>query len=124
MGNVLVGGIYVVQATKGHQVEYWAAATIREKAVAAVEKELGGGWTLVLTDRRLTGQRLSRLGLRPNSVQRLGTAFLRRPVARQQLPLVSNPKQPFALPQVLRLNGKSVGFVGELLSFVDSHHGH
>ena len=71
MGNVLVGGIYVVQAIKGDQTEYWAAATIREKAVAAVEKELGAGWSVTLTDRRLTGQRLSKLRLRPNSVQRL-----------------------------------------------------
>ena len=52
MGNVLVGGIYVVRATKGDRTEYWAAATIREKAVAAVEKELGAGWSLTLTDRR------------------------------------------------------------------------
>jgi hypothetical protein len=71
MGNLLVGGIYVVQAIKGRQTEYWAAATIREKAVTAVEKELGDGWTVTLTDRRLTGQRLSKLRLRPNSVQRL-----------------------------------------------------
>jgi hypothetical protein len=71
MGNVRVGGIYVVQATKGERVEHWAAATIRQEAVAAVEKELGAGWTLVLTDRRLTGQQLSQLRLRPNSVQRL-----------------------------------------------------
>jgi hypothetical protein len=40
MGNVLVGGIYVVQTKKGDQTEYWAAATIQEKAVAAVEKQL------------------------------------------------------------------------------------
>jgi hypothetical protein len=52
MGNLLVGGIYVVQAIKGDQTEYWAAATIREKAVTAVEKELGDGWTVTLTDRR------------------------------------------------------------------------
>ncbi len=44
---------------------------IKEKAVAAVEKELGPGWTVTLTDRRLTGQRLSKLGMRPNSVQKL-----------------------------------------------------
>jgi hypothetical protein len=71
MRNVLVGGIYVVRAIKGDQIEYWAAATIREKAVAAVEKELGASWVVTLTDRRLTGQRLSKLRLRPNSVQRL-----------------------------------------------------
>ena len=71
MGNVLVGGIYVVQAKRDDQIEYWAAATIKEKAVAAVEKELGPGWTVTLTDRRLTGQRLSKLRMRPNSVQKL-----------------------------------------------------
>jgi hypothetical protein len=27
MGNVLVGGIYVVQAKRDDQIEYWAAAT-------------------------------------------------------------------------------------------------
>ena len=71
MGNVLVGGIYVVQAKKGDKVEYWAAATIEKKAVAAVEKELGPGWTVTLTDRRLTGQRLSKLRMPPNSVRNL-----------------------------------------------------
>jgi hypothetical protein len=71
MRDVLVGGIYVVQAKKGETIEFWAAATLRDKAVAAVEKELGEGWTVTLTDRRLTGQRLSKLRLRPNGVQRL-----------------------------------------------------
>jgi hypothetical protein len=71
MKNALVGGIYVVQAKKGNTIEYWAAATIKEKAVAAVEKELGPGWSGTLTDRRLTGQRLSKLRMLPNSVQKL-----------------------------------------------------
>jgi hypothetical protein len=71
MRSVLVGGIYVVQAKKDDETEYWAAATIKEKAIAAVEQELGPGWTVTLTERRLTGQRLSKLRMRPNSVQRL-----------------------------------------------------
>ena len=71
MGNALVGGVYVVQAKRGDKMEYWAAATIQEKAVAAVEKELGPGWTVILTDRRLTGQRLSKLRMRPNTAQKL-----------------------------------------------------
>jgi hypothetical protein len=50
---------------KDDKIEYWAAATIQEKAAAAVEKELGPGWTVTLTDRRLTGQRLSKLRMRP-----------------------------------------------------------
>jgi hypothetical protein len=71
MKNALVGGIYVVQAKKGDTIEYWAAATIKEKAVAAVEEELRPGWSGTLTDRRLTGQRLSKLRMLPNSVQKL-----------------------------------------------------
>jgi hypothetical protein len=71
MGNALAGGIYVLRARKDDKIEYWAAATIQEKAVAAVEKELGPGWTVILTDRRLTGQRLSKLRMRPNTAQKL-----------------------------------------------------
>jgi hypothetical protein len=36
-------------AKKDNTIEYWAAATIREKAVAAVKKELLHGWTVTLT---------------------------------------------------------------------------
>ena len=71
MGNALAGGIYVLRARKDDKIEYWAAATIQEKAAAAVEKELGPGWTVTLTDRRLTGQRLSKLRMRPNTAQKL-----------------------------------------------------
>ena len=71
MGNALAGVIYVLRARKDDKIEYWAAATIQEKAVAAVEKELGPGWTVILTDRRLTGQRLSKLRMRPNTAQKL-----------------------------------------------------
>jgi hypothetical protein len=66
-----VGGIYVVKASRGDQTEYWAAATIRDEAVAAVEKEREPGWTLTLTDRRLVGQSLSSLKMRPNTVRKL-----------------------------------------------------
>ena len=41
--------IYVVVAKKDNTIEYWAAATVREEAVAAVEKELLPGWTATLT---------------------------------------------------------------------------
>ena len=71
MRNLRVGGIYVVWAKKDDTIEYWTAAIIKQKAVAAVEKQLGPGWTVTLTDRRLTGQRLSKLRMRPNSVQKL-----------------------------------------------------
>jgi hypothetical protein len=64
-----LGGIYVVE--KDGVAEYWAAATLQENAVAAVEEELGPGWIATLTDRRLTSQRLSLLKMRPNSVRKL-----------------------------------------------------
>jgi hypothetical protein len=56
MRRRLVSGIYVVQAKRDRVVEYWAAATLRENAVAAIEKVLGPGWIVTLTDRRLAGQ--------------------------------------------------------------------
>jgi hypothetical protein len=43
MRGRLVGGIYIVQAAKDGVTEYWAAVTLQENAVAAVEKELGPG---------------------------------------------------------------------------------
>jgi hypothetical protein len=73
MGSHLVGGVYVVEAKKEAVTEFWAAATLQENAVAAVEKELGPGWSLILTDRRLTGHRLSLLKMRPNTVRKLGS---------------------------------------------------
>jgi hypothetical protein len=63
--------IYVVVAKKDNTIEYWAAATVREEAVAAVEKELPPGWTATLTRRRLTTHRATRLKMRPNSVRKL-----------------------------------------------------
>ena len=57
--------ICVVVAKKDNTIEYWAVATVREKAVAAVEKELPPGWTVTLTRRRLTSPRATRLKMRP-----------------------------------------------------------
>lgn len=71
MRRHLVGGIYVVEAKKDGVTEYWAAATLRENAVAAVEKELRPGWIVMLTHRRLTSQRLSMLKMSPNTVRKL-----------------------------------------------------
>ena len=56
MVNALAGGIYVIAATKDGKREYWAAATIREEAVASVQRELPPGWIATITDRRLTPQ--------------------------------------------------------------------
>jgi hypothetical protein len=73
MGRHLVGGIYVVQAKKEAVTELWAAATLQEDAIAAVEKALGPGWSVTLTDRRLTRHRRSQLKMGPNTVRKLGS---------------------------------------------------
>jgi hypothetical protein len=67
----LIGSVYVVRAEKHGVSEHWAAATLEAKAVAAVERKLGQGWIVTLTDGRLTS-RLSALKMRPNTVQKLG----------------------------------------------------
>ena len=63
--------ICIVMAKKDDAIEYWAAATVREKAVAAVEKQLLPGWTAILTRRHLTAHRATRLKMRPNTVRKL-----------------------------------------------------
>lgn len=70
MGNALAGGIYVIAVTKGGKREYWAAATIREEAVAAVQRELPPGWIATITDQRITSQTIKNLKMRPNSVRK------------------------------------------------------
>jgi hypothetical protein len=40
MRSIVTSDIHVVIAKKDAAIEYWAAATVRDKAVAAVEKEL------------------------------------------------------------------------------------
>jgi hypothetical protein len=54
MGNTLDGDVYIIAATKDGQTEYWAAATPRQDAVAAV-----------LNDFRQDGRPLLRWGASP-----------------------------------------------------------
>jgi hypothetical protein len=69
MRKRLFGGIYVVAAMKDGEVQYWAAATLQENAVAAVEKQVGPEWLVTLTEQqRLTNKRLSVLKMLPNTV--------------------------------------------------------
>jgi hypothetical protein len=71
MRNRVSGGIYVVEAMRNGAVQYWAAATLRQNAVAAVVEKMGPEWVVTLTKRRLTNQRLSILKMRPNTVRKL-----------------------------------------------------
>ena len=70
MRRRLVGGIYIVQAAKDGVTEYWAAVTLQENGLPQ-SKRNWAGWTVTLTDRRLTSQRLSMLKMRPNTVRKL-----------------------------------------------------
>jgi hypothetical protein len=65
------GDVHIVAATKDSQTEYWVAATRREEAVAAVQQLLVPGWTVSLTDRRISPAQASVLHLRPNGVRKL-----------------------------------------------------
>jgi hypothetical protein len=71
MRCIVIPDIHVVVAKKDNAIEYWAAATVRDEAVAAVEKELLPGWNAMLTRRHLTAHRATRLKMRPNSVRKL-----------------------------------------------------
>ena len=72
MGDEQAGGVHVVAATRDGRTEYWAAATIRAEAVDAVRQQIAPGWTLALTERRLTPEKVAELKMRPNSVRLLG----------------------------------------------------
>jgi hypothetical protein len=65
------GGTYVVAATKDGNTEYWAAATLREDAADTVGSQLGPGWTLTLTDKRLTPEAIAELKMRANCIRKL-----------------------------------------------------
>jgi hypothetical protein len=71
MRRRIFGGIYFVAAMKNGEVEYWAAATLQENAVEAVQKQVGAGWLVTLTEQRLTDKRLSVLKMGPNTVRKL-----------------------------------------------------
>jgi hypothetical protein len=58
--------VHLVEATKDDQTEYWAEATHREDAIAAVRSQVHPDWKLVLTERRLA------LTMRRNTVRKLG----------------------------------------------------
>ena len=71
MADTFSAGVSIVVAAKRGKVEYWAAATAREAAVAAVEQFLAPGWKATLTGRHLTPEQVAELKLRPNGVRKL-----------------------------------------------------
>jgi hypothetical protein len=62
---------HVVEARKGGQTEFWAAATHRDDALTAIASQTPPDWILVLTERCLTGEQAADLKMRHNSVRKL-----------------------------------------------------
>ena len=59
-------------ATKDDKTEFWATATERITALAAVQQKLPPGWTATnVMDWRLTPERVSALKLPTNGVRKL-----------------------------------------------------
>jgi hypothetical protein len=71
MKNTFAGSVYVLAATRGAEVEYWAVATRREAAVWTVQDLVAPGWTAALTDRCLSHEQVVELKLRPNGACKL-----------------------------------------------------
>ena len=63
--------LYVVSATEGDRLEFWAASTSRRTAASQVQRLLPPGWTATLTSWRLSPERAAALKMPPNTVRRL-----------------------------------------------------
>jgi hypothetical protein len=71
MREGLVRTVYIVTATKNGQTEFWAAATSRHRAAAAVQRLLPSGWSVMCLGWRLSPTKAAALKLSSNSVRRL-----------------------------------------------------
>lgn len=63
------GSVYVVAATKDSNTDYWVAATAREEAVATVQRIVEPGWTVCLTERRISRKQATALKLHVGGVR-------------------------------------------------------
>jgi hypothetical protein len=71
MGDAYTGGVNVVVASNGEEIEYWAAATPRADAVSTVQQLLPSGWTAVLSDKRLDPEAVAALKIKTGSARKL-----------------------------------------------------
>jgi hypothetical protein len=71
MRNKFARGAYVVSATKDGQTEFWAAATSRHRAAAAVQHVLPTGWRVTLLGWRLSPTKAAALEMPSNTVRKL-----------------------------------------------------
>jgi hypothetical protein len=71
LGNELAADVYVIAATKGSKIQYWAVAAPQYRALAEGQRLLAPGWHATLTSRRLTPKEVAELKMRANSVREL-----------------------------------------------------
>jgi hypothetical protein len=70
MRNGFARAVYIVIATKDGQTEFWAAATARNRAAAAVQA-LAPGWRVTFPGWRLGPTKAAELKMPPGSVRKL-----------------------------------------------------
>jgi len=63
--------VYIVIATKDGQTEFWAAATPRHRAAAAVQQLLPPGWRITFLGWRLSPTKAAALKMSPDSARKL-----------------------------------------------------
>ncbi|MGB6659538.1 MAG: hypothetical protein WBE90_10705 [Xanthobacteraceae bacterium] len=71
MSDEWSGDVYVIAATNGRKIEYWAAAVPQHRALAEVQSLLRSGWRASLSRRQLTRQMISDLKMRDGSIRQL-----------------------------------------------------
>ena len=71
MPNGFARAVYVVIATKDGQTEFWAAATPRHRAAAAVQRHLPPGWRVTFLGWRLSPTKAAALKMASGNVQKL-----------------------------------------------------
>jgi hypothetical protein len=71
MRNGAARAVYIVVATKNGQTEFWAAATPRHRAAAAVQELLPAGWRVMFLGWRLSPAKAAALKMSSGSVHKL-----------------------------------------------------
>ena len=72
MSSEIAEDIYIVEATKDGDVEFWAVALPYGEVLHAMAAATGPGWKYVVTTEWLTVERAVELGLPLSPVRRIG----------------------------------------------------
>jgi hypothetical protein len=72
MSTEIAEDIYIVEATKDGEIEFWAVALPYEEVLHAMARATGPGWKYAVTTEWLTVERAVELGLPLDPVRRIG----------------------------------------------------